>query len=347
MRYITYAATILLSVCLPTLSHAQNMDWIDELNTSTNTTYEVLPDYRNNLILDGETNTVKYFIEMVRYSDLEKERLPAIVNKVEQAIDAHKGVFKSDYSQKTIEISSVNNGMEEDLVRIRERNVNEPEFTYLDGKPVQIKSTYDTVRVVDHKYIDQNRETVVVKVVYTFIYKNLMYHKDNLNTADINQDIEKKSRLIKAMDRSNQYMLIANIGIASNTLIPISPSFDATFGKRIGRGSTFIGLNASGNISFINDHFVTLSSLALEAGGVRKNKNNIYKSKASVLVGVQQFSIYKEELSKVDFNTANYMFYWGLNFPIVNGLSIKFTAASDFKKSSRYTNFGVGFHYTF
>lgn len=171
---------LVIFFCLFTASHAQGLIGdpdlmsIDMANPS-NSLYKISKDQYNHhfeykLPEDGILK-----IDFLRLSDWgDKNMLPQIAHIAAMQIAQLKDSFQSDYTEKSVEINvPIDN--EVLLVNYHEDGKNKNQLAYKNGSYYQLKTGFDTIRIVKNVAIKTKPlvDSGLVQIQYTFILKGL------------------------------------------------------------------------------------------------------------------------------------------------------------------------------
>lgn len=293
-------------------------------------------------------NNIANNIVMERLEDWQKERLTLIVEKVNQYTSLLKDSFSSSYTQKKIEIGLISeDGLE--IIKKNEEEITEREYAGIDNKITPIKTTYDTIKVYDCWYEEYKHDTIMRKVIYEFVFKNILETNNLLDYEQLNLALEsnykKEIRKIKRINNVSKIVTSFGFGILSNQLQPIAPSFDFTLGYRVGRSYSYVGLNGNQSYLIKSGKISGLSNYAIEIGGMKINPETRLKQRSSFLLGVQYYL--QDQPMPISLKNAQRLYYVGLVFQPYNSFSVKINYATQFKKNPQYDNWGIGLYYSF
>lgn len=167
-------------LCFLTTTHAQGLfgdpDFMSIDKPDPNKSlYSISPDQYNHHFEYQLPNDGLLKIDFLRLSDWgNKNMLQQITNIAATQVSQLKDSFQSDYSEKLLEINiPINNKVLS--VNYNEDGKNKNQLAYKDGTYYQLKTGFDTIRIVKNIAIKTKPliDSGLVQVQYTFILKDI------------------------------------------------------------------------------------------------------------------------------------------------------------------------------
>lgn len=170
----------LFTFCISSNIHAQGLfgdpDMMAIDNPASNTNpYNLSPEQYNHHFEYKLQNDGTLQIDFLRLSDWgTKNRLAEIVDIAAEQVDRLKDSFRSDYSEKLLEMNiPINNKVL--MVNYHEDDKNKNQLAYKNGTYYQLKTGFDTIRIVKNIAIKSKPlvDSGIVQIQYTFVLKDI------------------------------------------------------------------------------------------------------------------------------------------------------------------------------
>jgi|GEM_PF-7075668 len=304
--------------------------------------YFTLP-FETQLKVTGSLNDeIPYWIGFDKKSYYNENDLQNVLQQAAKHIAGLKDSLQNPYTQKKLRIVLFPDGKTATF-NLKEKD-NGKEFTFYNGEYQPLKTSYDTLEIVQRK-TKLRADDDERYVLYVFSLKDINDLEDALHKIQFQQAETTLAKNIKrASGFLNNFHTDIGFGAMVNTAIPIGIHTHVGYYYAFGKsevGKNIVGLFASATMGMAKDTLMGLGSYGVEFGSA-KIVNGRMLQRASFITGLQ----YRTKQSKQD---GKPVFFLGFNLPVGNNFSATFIMASDFKKDytnpNRKTNFGVGFIY--
>jgi hypothetical protein len=339
--------------------------------------YSITPDQYNHHFEYELPNDGILKIDFLRLGDWgDKNILGQVTDLAASQAAALKDSFKSDYSEKLLEM---NIPIDNKVISINysEDLKNKNQLAYKDGNYYQLKTSFDTIRIVKNMTIKKKPllDSGLVQIQYTFILKDLndiMALKSNPeiiqkigNTTDSVVHVYRKRwnyrdasyRVLKLnMDANNDSLFVSSnnkqlyngrlgLFVSFGAIVynnALSPYTESTFAYLIptrGKMQGFVGFN------FTAFGLITAgSTLKTTSGFYRSYNAEIGVCKKSAGLMPQKTSII---LGIMDIKDEKKLFNLGLNFGLNRYASVGVNFAGNFKKEDKGGRYVYGVNLKF
>ena len=300
-------------------------------------------------------NDETYWVGVDFRKDYNKGDFQKVLSQAAKHIKGLHDTLQNPYTQKNLRIVLFPDGNTATF-NLKEKEMGK-DMVFHDGEYVALKTTYDTLQIVQRKE-KQNGEwgNTPYCVLYTISLKDI---NDLPKLVENNRLIlEKEVKIEKQVSNSflfrKKVFTSLSFGASVGTFLPVAGYLEAGYyyildgrdyssmqGYKESRG--FIGLIASTSASVRNDSVMALSNIGLSIGGAKVINGRIAQ-KVDAIVGMQF-------LSKQGKTYGPPIFMLGLNFPAFNNISAGMIVGTNFKDDYEYkyrrTNFAVVLKFNF
>lgn len=318
-------------------------------------------------------------VDFLRLSDWgEKNQLKAITEAAADQVNMLKDSFSNNYSIKLLEMNIPIDGKIIALNYIEEGN-GKRQLAYKDGNYYQLKTGFDTIRVIKNVSIRTKplTDSGLVQIQYTFILKDIndiialandkktidklgnhadetiskyrsQWNNQDARTHQLNLKYDPTSeKMVKESSNNNSGLfkyidIYLGVGAMVYTNNSVSPYFEESIAYLIPSRSKmqpFVGFNLSG-FGFFNTNG--------SAGNASYLSYNLeYGVCKRGFAFMQQKSSIMLGVMRVQKpqQTTSHLFHMGFTFGFNSFLSAGFNAATDFKKNSDKAVLGVHFKF--
>lgn len=329
----------IIQFLLMTLSlHATAQNKADQPKRPVN--YFLLP-FETRLQFTGKLNNeIPYWVGFDHKKYFDDKDIETVLRRAATHIAALKDSLNHPYTQKKLRIVLFADDQTM-AFNLRETD-NGKEFTFYNGAYMPLKTSYDTLEIVQLKNNTDNNEFYVL---YTFSLKDINDLEATLSDTQLKdvQNILADHVKNKSVFWNNLYTDVA-FGASVNSSIPIAPYMEVGYYYAFNKnnvGTNIVGLHLSTLLGIKKDTVVGITNFGIAFGSAKIAKGTMVQ-KASLIVGVQLSG----KLGKTDDKPC---FLLGLSFPATNNFSAGLLIGTDFKTNyedpNRKSNLGVTFTY--
>ncbi|KAA5534494.1 hypothetical protein F0919_07685 [Taibaiella lutea] len=370
-------------LCLFSATHAQGLFGDPDLMSMdmpdpNKNLYNISPDQYNHHFEYQLPNDGILKIDFLRLSDWgDKNMLSQITDIAATQVQQLKDSFRSDYSEKLLEINiPINNKVLS--LNYKEDEKNKNQLAYKDGSYYQLKTGFDTIRIVKNVSIKTKPiiDSGLVQIQYTFILKDindiaqlksdpaLMERLGNITDSVINEKRKSWNRQ-DATSHNLTFAVDANNGDSLAILRGNRPAYGGHFGLFLGFGAIVYNNSISPYVETTFAYLIPTRGKMQGFAGVNFSGFGMRSSTSTLKTTVGFYRSYNAEIGVckksmglmpqktslligiMDIKDEKPLFNLGFNFGINRFASVGFNLAGNFKKEDKGGRYVYGVNFKF